>query len=579
MRIKGKKYKFANILAVLLWSISTISSAQTIQSGDSEEQRRRARAEASERERQLEAPKVNLQEKVDAPDSLALPTESPCFKVDNLVLHVPEQLPALAQAAGASALPQDPFRFAQQYLDQYAGQCVGKDGLNLIVKRLTALILSKGYSTTRLGIAAQDLSSHRLELTLVPGMIRAIKFSSDAAGTTWKSAFPTGPGQLLNLRDLEQGLEQMKRVPTQDVTMEIVPGELPGESDVVITVKRKTPWKLTAALDDSGAKGTGKLQSSVNLAWDNLFGLNDLFNIGLNTDADRRGQQRGTHGSNIYYSIPYGYWTFSAAASTYAYHQQIAGLFQTFVSSGKSQNLEFTVQRLFYRDQVEKHSVQFKVAKRWNRSYVDDTELEVQRRNTTAAELAWLYTRYIGDAQFNLVLANRWGVSWFNGQPDLEPRLADAPTYRYSLQTIDASLYAPFKLGTQSFNYIGALRGQSTHSTLFLSDQFAIGNRYTVRGFDGEQTLSAERGVYLRNEIEMPLGETRQALYAGLDAGRVFGPGAQLLVGTKMAGAAIGLRGNAAGVRYDVFAGWALVKPAGLKTATPSAGFSISYQY
>jgi hemolysin activation/secretion protein len=567
------------LVGLLLLIVSHTGLAQTLQTGDSEEQRRRARAEATERERQLNAPKVDLQEAVDASDSLSLPTQLPCFTIDSFVLRVPEQLSAIAQAAGASSLPQDPFRFAQQYLEQYAGACIGRDGLNLIVKRLTALILAKGYSTTRLGIPAQDLSSRKLELTLVPGLIRSIGFSSEADSANWKNAFPTGPGRLLNLRDLEQGLEQMKRVPTQDVAMEIVPGELPGESDVVINVKRMTPWKLTLALDDSGAKGTGKLQSSANFAWDNALGLNDLFNVGVNTDADRRGSQRGTTGGNVYYSIPYGYWTFSAAASSFSYHQQIAGLYQTFVSSGKSRNLEFTVQHLFYRDQFEKHSVQFKVGKRWSRSYIDDTELEVQRRNTTFAELAWVHTRYIGNAQFNLVLANRWGVSWFNGQPDLEPRLSDAPTHRYTLQTVDASLYAPFKLGGQPFAYIGALRGQNTHSTLFLSDQFSIGNRYTVRGFDGEQTLAAERGVYLRNEIEMPLGGSRQALYAGLDAGRIFGPGAQYLLGTTMVGAAIGLRGNANGVRYDVFAGWALVKPDGLKTATPSAGFSISYQY
>lgn len=564
---------------MVLLGVFNAGFAQAAEVAGNEEQRRRARAEATQREQLRNEPKVVLQDQVEIPDSFALPTDSPCFTVEGFVLQVPEQLPPLAQAAGASTLPQDPFRFAQDYLDHYAGACIGKDGLNLIVKRLIALILARGYSTTRLGIPTQDLSSQRLVLTLVPGLIRAMRFSAESDSASWNNAFPTGPGQLLNLRDLEQGLEQMKRVPTQDVSMEIVPGDLPGESDVVINVKRVTPWKITFALDDSGAKGTGKLQSSANFAWDNLLGQNDLFNIGINADADRKGEQRGTSGGNLYYLIPYGYWTFSAAASSYSYHQQIAGLFQTFVSSGKSRNLEFTIQRLFHRDQFAKHSWQFKLGKRWSHSYIDDTELDVQRRNTTFAELAWVHTRYIGEAQLNLTLANRWGVSWFNGQPDLEPRLADAPTYRYSLQTLGASLYAPFKLGHQSFAYIGTLRAQTTHSTLFLADQFSIGNRYTVRGFDGEQTLAAERGVYLRNEIEMPLGQSQQAMYVGLDAGRVFGPGAQFLLGNTMVGAAAGLRGNATGVRYDVFAGWALVKPDGLKTATPAAGFRISYQY
>ncbi|WP_196304116.1 POTRA domain-containing protein, partial [Ralstonia solanacearum] len=49
-----------------------------------------------------------------------------------------------------------------------------------------------------------------------------------------------------NLRDLEQGLEQMKRVASQDVDMQIVPTDVPGVSDVVISVKRAKPWTVVA---------------------------------------------------------------------------------------------------------------------------------------------------------------------------------------------------------------------------------------------------------------------------------------------------------------------------------------------
>ncbi|WP_268907111.1 POTRA domain-containing protein, partial [Collimonas silvisoli] len=237
----------------------------SVQTPSSEEQRRRNQADLQERQRQLQAPNVSLEDKAvaEALDGLSLPSESPCFPIHQFVLDVPSQLPPAIRAAGASDLPFDHFRFAQDYLRQYNGACIGKAGLDLIVKRLTNLMLKRGYSTTRLGIPEQDLSSGVLKLVLVPGVIRAIRFADPSLYGTWRNAFPTGPGNLLNLRDLEQGLEQMKRIPSQDVSMEIVPGEMPGESDVVITVKRGKPWKLTGTLDDSGAKGTGKLQAGL----------------------------------------------------------------------------------------------------------------------------------------------------------------------------------------------------------------------------------------------------------------------------------------------------------------------------
>lgn len=579
--IRIKRTLHGRYAAALLGAISLHFSAhgQTVQTVDTEEQRRRSRTEAQARDQQLRAPKVDLQPADAAPVSLELPPESPCFTIDSFVLELPPQLSPSVRSVGASALPMDPFRFAQDYLEQYRGACIGKSGLNLIFKRLTDLILSKGYSTTRLGIPPQDLSSGTLKLALIPGMIRAIRFSDPTISGTWKNAFPASPGDLLNLRDLEQGLEQMKRVPSQDIDMRIVPGDLPGESDIVISVKRGKPWKLTATLDDSGAKGTGKLQSGLNAALDNPLGLNDLFNIGLNTDADRQGAGHGTTGNNAYYAIPYDYWYFTLSASSYDYHQKIAGAVQDFVSSGKSRNLDFAIQQLFQRDQNQKNSWQMKIGKRWSRAYIDDTEIDVQRQNTTYAELAWMHTHYFGNAQLNLTIANRWGAGWFHGQADEEPSDPDMPTFRYSMQTVDASLTAPFKVAGTQFTYNGALRAQTTRSLLYQTDQFAIGNRYTVRGFDGEQTLSAERGFYLRNELETPLGQSGQSLYAGLDVGKVFGPSVQFLAGDKMAGAALGLRGSVGGLHYDCFISWALLKPEHFNTTMPATGFSLSYQY
>jgi hypothetical protein len=154
-----------------------------------------------------------------------------------------------------------------------------------------------------------------LKLSLIPGLIHELRFEDKETTGTWKNAFPTSAGKLLNLRDIEQGLEQMKRIPSQEVDMQIVPADKLGESDVVITVKRGKPWKIMATLDDSGAKGTGKLQAGLNFAYDNLFNINYLFNVGISNDADNNNEQRGTQGSNAYYSVPYGNWTHTYMAN------------------------------------------------------------------------------------------------------------------------------------------------------------------------------------------------------------------------------------------------------------------------
>jgi hemolysin activation/secretion protein len=504
-----------------------------------------------------------------------------CFPIDHFQLEVPAQLPEATRAAGASTLPQDKFRFAQDELETNTGKCIGRDDLNDILKKLTAKILDRGYTTTRLGIPEQNLASGTLKLTLVPGMIRAIRFEPDETAVSWKTAFPARSGDLLNLRDLEQGLEQIKRVPSQDADMQILPGEKPGESDIIINHKQNNKtWKVTASLDDSGSNGTGKYQSSLNLSVDNLTGINDLFNMGINNDAGNKGGNRGTRGNNAYYSLPFGNWTYTLSGSNYQYHQKIAGTYQTFVSSGESNNLELKMSYLLHRDQTSKTTLQARTAKRWNSSFVDDTEIAVQRRNNTLAELSLSHKHNIGDSQLEITFAQRQGVHWFGAQADLANRLESDPTYFYELSVLDINLGIPFKVAGRPLKYTGTLHAQTTQSSVFASEYISIGNRWTVRGFDGETSLAAERGWYIRNEYETPVAESNQSIYIGLDMGMVYGTNVENLVGDHLVGAALGLRGSLLkGLYYDVFSGWPIYKPQHYTTGEPAAGFSLNYQF
>lgn len=509
--------------------------------------------------------------------ALALPEEAPCFKIDKFVLEVPSQLPARTRELGASALPQDRFRFAQDHLELYAGRCVGRAGVGLILKSLTGQILRKGYTTTRLGIPEQDLSGGTLKLTLIPGIIHQIRFAEPASSGRF-NAFPSSAGELFNLRDFEQGLEQMKRVTSQDVDMQIVPaGEL-GESDVIVSVKRSKPWKAIASLDDSGTKGTGKLQAGLTLGWDNLLDANDMFTLGTTSDADSDAA-KGTQGYNTSYAIPFGYWTATLAASDYLYHQRIAGLYQTFVSSGDTQNFESRIAYLFYRDQTQKDSVQFRTGRRWSHSYINNTEIEVQYRNTTFAELALIHKHYIGQSQLDVTAAYRWGTPWFGAQSDPDNLPASSPQLNYQIETIDATLSTPFRTWDKPLNYTVTLRAQNANSPLYASEWFSIGSRWTVRGFDGESMLGAEKGYFLRNEIGIPITNTMQAVYVGVDYGKVYGSNVPNLIGDQLAGAVLGMRGSLLkGMSYDIFAGVTLNKPDGFRTEEPAAGFSLNYQ-
>ena len=168
---------------------------------------------------------------------------------------------------------------------------------------------------------------------------------------TWRSAFPARPGDLLNLRDLEQGLEQMKRVPSQEVAIAITPGAQPGESEVVLTLKRGHPLRLTGSGDAAGLQATGRYQGGLYAAWDNPLGCSDLFNASLSHDLTEYQRRSGTRGLGLGYSVPWGYWTFSTSWNQQASVQRLTGLSQELAASGISRNTDLRISYLFYRNQ------------------------------------------------------------------------------------------------------------------------------------------------------------------------------------------------------------------------------------
>ncbi|RZF24899.1 ShlB/FhaC/HecB family hemolysin secretion/activation protein [Paraburkholderia sp. UYCP14C] len=508
-----------------------------------------------------------------------LPVETPCFRINSFTVEVPDTLPEADRVKGASALPMDPFAFLNDWLRHYEGQCVGKQGLDLLTKGLQGVILSRGYITTRVLLPAQDLSKGTLKFALIPGVIRNLKFADADMRGTLRTAFPARDGDVLQLRDLEQGLEQMKRVPNQDATMQIVPGTSPGESDVVVTVKRTKPWSLVVSADNSGNDETGRYIGNVSLGLYNLLGLNDVLSAGFNQDLQFGNHDLGTHGWNASYAVPWGYWTGTLYGYTNTYYQQVAQASQIFVASGNAQTAGLKLERVIHRSQNDVSGVEFQLIKRFGASFIEDTEIALQHRDNTFIEAGLTNRHYFGTAQFDGTLAYRQGVGWLGAMP----ASTSGPTYYFHMATLDANLSVPFAVAGQPLRYVGTVHGQFTNNTLNYIDDLTIGSRYTVRGFSGETMLAAEKGFYWRNELQYALGASGQALYVGLDYGHLWGPSAALLTGTQLAGAVIGFKGSLpsrfGAYSYDVFAGTPIYAPSGFPAPSVTLGFQFTGQF
>ncbi len=540
-------------------------------------QQERERALRDQQEKSVDARRPSTA----APQSRLLPdAETPCFRVDQVVLA--------GEGSGS-------FQWALSALpgpsgdNTPIGRCLGTAGVNIVLARLQQAVIARGYVTTRVLAAPQDLAAGTLTLTLVPGRIAAIRLTPDssARANLW-NAIPARPGDLLNLRDIEQGLENLKRAPTAEADIQIepsaAPGARPGDSDLVVKYTQKPGLGIlrgTLSLDDSGTEATGRYQSSATVSADNLFGLNDLFYVSANHSLDGHlfgNPRRGTEGQTAHYSLPYGDWMLGLTASNSQYHQTVAGLNQDYVYAGKTNNAEVKLSRLLYRDQSRKTTAAIRAFRRESRNFVDDTEIEVQHRVVAGWEASLSHKEFLGAATLDGTLAYRQGTGAFGARRAPEEAFEEG-TGHFRLATADVTLNAPFQVGDQKFRYSGQWRAQWNFTPLVPQDQFAIGGRYTVRGFDGETSLMAERGWLIRNDLGWAIAQSGAELYVGIDYGHVGGRIVKQLLGNHLAGAVVGVRGAFKGLNYDVFVGSPVWKPAGYRTAKWTTGFNLNFSF
>ncbi|MBD1551822.1 ShlB/FhaC/HecB family hemolysin secretion/activation protein [Pseudomonas sp. C2L11] len=167
-----------------------------------------------------------------APQTPQLPASPRCFVIHEVALE------------GATRLsPADQRRLVEPYV----GQCLGVAELNGLLTTITDLDISRGLVTSRAYLPQQGLASGRLVVRIVEGRLEGL-VPGQGSGLTARElamAFPGAPGDLLNLRAVEQMVDQLNRLLSNQVKMDLVPGEHVGGSRVQVNNTPAEPWRVS----------------------------------------------------------------------------------------------------------------------------------------------------------------------------------------------------------------------------------------------------------------------------------------------------------------------------------------------
>ncbi|QQZ44701.1 ShlB/FhaC/HecB family hemolysin secretion/activation protein [Pseudomonas sp. SK3(2021)] len=452
--------------------------------GDTDLIRERQDRLLEEQRRRLEELK-DLPGKEAAPTAPTAPADTRCFPIQDIELKGADSLSASEQA---------------RLLKPYIGQCLGVSQLNELLKVITDYYLEKGLVTSRAYLPQQDLSGGHLKVLVVEGRLEGLKGAVDSqlSERELAMAFPGKVGGLVNLREIEQAIDQLNRLPSNQAQMELAPGQELGGSEVLVKNTPQKPWRASLSRNNDGQKSTGEQQWDTGFEWDSPLGLADQLILHGGHDAISD-HQKTSKNAMLYYNVPWGWWNFSYSYSQSEYRSQAQANGFNFKQSGDSQNHQLRAERVILRDAVSKTSLNAGLAYLRTNNFIEDSKLAPSSNRLSEAQFGINHGRRIGGAFVNLDLGLQNGIGAFDAQGNGHPGPGE-PNARYRKYTATLSYLQPFKLWGESFSFSSLMTGQRSEDVLFSPQRTSLGGQSSIRGYK-DQSLSGDSGGYWRNDL------------------------------------------------------------------------------
>lgn len=507
----------------------------------------------------------NLPGEAEASATPEAPESSACIDIQSIELKGATRLSA---------------RDVASLVAPWVGRCLGVNDLNALLGAITEHYVALGYVTTRAYLPQQDLNDGVIEVVVLEGRIEALESTTEVPTSRelWMAS-PTAVGEVLNLRDLEQLTDQLNRLPSRRSTIELVPGESPGDSRVQLNSEGGRPLRLALGRNNNGSESTGEQQWQLGVEWDSPLGLADQFVAQLGHDVTQQ-PGRGSADQYLSWRVPYGYWNLSYAWTASDYHTVGEADGFEFDLDGASERHRLQVERMLHRDDISTTSASLGLSRLSTRNYVEGARSDVSSHRLTELGIGLNHGRRIGTALVNVDLGWQKGLTLLGADTRSDP-LPGTPDPQFNKATLTLSYLQPFSVAGQRLSFSSLAHGQWSDDVLYSPQRLSLGGQSSVRGFK-EQTLSGDSGGYWRNEIRWRRAlDVARPLFHSLDTwlahdlGVIHHGDHNPDIHGRMSGVAIGLGLAGDHLAASVSVGRSLERPDALPESETPVYFSV----
>ncbi len=388
---------------------------------------------------------------------------------------------------------------------KFISSCTKLSDIQQIINHLNALYFKHGYITSRanLPMPQTKLAQEILIINIIEGKIAQINLiENNKVNQQLKlfSSVATKKNRILNLRDLEQTIDNFHNINNSKSNFTITAGEQTGTSNINIENHINKPHYIKASLDNSGTSQTGKNKYNLQASLANLLNLNDSINLSFSSLYKRKSHKRQSKSGSLNYAIPVKKYLFNYALSRSDYILGTNLTQATYYSLGNTTINKFSLERSLFRNKQIKLSLEtsltLKNIKSYNKIFDIKIQNEVGSRKLSIANLGLnniIYSKY---GTLIIKPSYKFGLNNFAALNDKNSEYSEeAQDEAYNFYLLYQTDFKKLPL-----KYNLTLDAQKSSDILFSSEAFYAGGQYSVRGFK-EEYIQGDSGFFIQNNL------------------------------------------------------------------------------
>ena len=419
----------------------------------------------------------------------------------------------------------------ENILERYLNRDLGSTDITNLVTDLTNRLIAKGYITSVATISEDnDLSTKTLNLKIVSGKIEKIVLNEDKGFDNLKKSFlvSTKEGKVLNIRDLDTTTENFNYLEANNMTMEIIPSEIPNHSIVKLKNEIKEKFTVSVLTNNYGEDRQNAIwRGGVSINIDSPLGIGDRVYFSYMTvhkkKADRSWKRTteslkpgeiapiGPKGYdpkkdtlpykrdldlyNFRYTLKFNSYTLSLGSSRTENTSSFYTANTVYDMETMSNTFSVNLDKILLRDQKNKLTFGIGLKRKHNQSYIEEALLS--DRVLTIGDISLNGTTTFYGGLLGASLGYERGMRALGAERDKNKGIR-SPKAEFMKYTLNTNYYRPI---TQKLVYRFNTTLTHSNDVLYGSEKHSIGGVGSVGGFHRTGNIQGDKAIEIENEL------------------------------------------------------------------------------